>query len=187
MPLMALLAMGVAASQESPDEPRFDAAAEVASARQDRQNVQSMADLLLKANFSAWRQKREAILIYESLNRILEEYEINMQHVSPAKLKKVTEILGTMRARRDSLATEDTPAIPSSHVDQFISEVPKKQPTLLFMADTRPIVATKPDSGVLGWLPHGKNGQRLPYWSMATVHNFLYSRRHGYDFAYFHV
>jgi hypothetical protein len=66
---MALLAMGVAASQASPDEPRFDAAAEVASARQDRQNVQSMADLLPKANFSAWRQKRESTLIYESLNR----------------------------------------------------------------------------------------------------------------------
>jgi hypothetical protein len=63
---------------------------------------------------------------------------MQQQQVSPAKLKKVTEILGRMRARRDSLAAEDTAAIPSSHVDHFISEVPKKQPTLLFMADTTP-------------------------------------------------
>jgi hypothetical protein len=128
---------------------------------------------------------RERSVSIDALQQVVSAYKEHWGEVSTNAQVLATPLLDRMNAKIEILTARD-PADAVTTTTKIVETAKTDNTgTVVVMADTRSFLA----EGAIrqpSWLPLGKNGERIPYWSLAAALNHNYAVHFNYTFVYFH-
>jgi hypothetical protein len=141
---------------------------------------------------------RERAVSADALQQVVSAYSKHWHQVTPRSQALAAPLLERMKAKIVELsgdpedaydivgeAKADRRGQTQPPTDALGSSDRSADGTVVVMADTRSfLVEGAPRQP--SWLPLGKNGERVPYWSLAAALNHHYAEHFNYSFVYFH-